>query len=366
MLSGLGVQLLVARLAGVEGFGTWSLFMNLFLIFSTLSDWGTSLNGPQMMQLSGAETWISNARFWRMRLSWFSAVGMLLVIFIFYSTQASILLWGLPMVIFYGFMSDWYDRGIQRPDRVAYRQMTHGVSQLAGVAIVVWLKGSLSMALAIYAGIAALTFIIWHRRQLPEDSQPKNVSWLGTQFPVLLGWSAYFLSYNLPILLLGYFSGAAITGFYSSHYFLYTSLATLSVITMDVFMAKSMDKGYGKWLLFFTIIAMCGIAASKWYYPILFAIKGFSWDASLTIFMVLLCALHAWRLFSINRLLKQASAKSFGCWNILSLVLHLALIGGALVILGKSYTPYSASVLLLVAEGCTLVVFQLIKRRSHV
>ena len=365
MLSGLGVQLLVARLAGVEGFGTWSLFMNLFLIFSTLSDWGTSLNGPRMMQLSGAETWISNARFWRMRLSWLAAVGMLGVIIVFYSAQASILLWGLPMVILYGFMSDWYDRGIQRPDRVAYRQMTQGITQFAGVAIVVWFNGPLSMALAIYAGIAALTFLIWHRQQLPEDSHPKNVSWLGTQFPVLLGWSAYFLSYNLPVLLLGFFSGAAITGFYSSHYFLYTSLGTLSVITMDVFMAKPMDKGYGKWLLFFTVIAMCGIAASKWYYPVLFAIKGFAWDASLTFCMVLLCALHAWRLFSINRLLKQVSVNSFGRWNMLSLGLHLALIA-AIVILGKSYTPYSASVLLLVAEGCTLLFFQWIKIRSHV
>lgn len=365
MLSGLGVQLLVARLAGVEGFGTWSLFMNLFLIFSTLSDWGTSLNGPRMMQLSGAETWISNARFWRMRLSWLAAVGMLGVIIVFYSTQASILLWGLPMVIFYGFMSDWYDRGIQRPDRVAYRQITQGIAQLAGVAIVVWFNGSLSMALAIYAGIAALTFLIWHRHQLPEDSHPKNVSWLGTQFPVLLGWSAYFLTYNLPVLVLGFFSGAAITGFYSSHYFLYTSLATLSVITMDVFMAKPNSKEYGKWLGLFTILAMLGIAASKWYYPILFDAKGFAWDASLTFFMVMLCALHAWRLFSINGLLNQASTKSFGRWNMWSLGLHLALIG-ALVALGKSYTPYAASLLLLVAEACTLVVFQLIKRRSHV
>lgn len=365
MLSGLGVQLLVARLAGVEGFGTWSLFMNLFLIFSTLSDWGTSLNGPRMMQLSGAETWISNARFWRMRLSWFSALGMLLVIFVFYSSQASILLWGLPMVIFYGFMSDWYDRGIQRPDRVAYRQITQGIAQLAGVAIVVWFNGSLSMALAIYAGIASLTFLIWHRQKLPEDIQPKNLRWLSTQFPVLLGWSAYFLTYNLPVLILGFFSGAAITGFYSSHYFLYTSLATLSVITMDVFMAKPNSKEYGKWLVLFTVLGMLGIAASKWYYPILFDAKGFAWDASLTLFMVILCALHAWRLFSINGLLNQASTKSFGRWNMLSLGLHLALIG-ALVLLGKSYTPYSASVMLLVAEGCTLVVFKLIKRRSHV
>jgi hypothetical protein len=134
---------------------------------------------------------------------------------------------------------------------------------------------------------------------------------------------------------------------------------------MDVFMAKPNSKEYGKWLGLFTILAMLGIAASKWYYPILFDAKGFAWDASLTFFMVMLCALHAWRLFSINGLLNQASTKSFGRWNMWSLGLHLALIG-AVVLLGKSYTPYSASVLLLVAEACTLVVFQLIKRRSHV
>jgi len=365
MLSGLGVQLLVARLVGVEGFGTWSLFMNLFLIFSTFSDWGTSLNGPQMMQLSGAEAWISNARFWRMRLSWAAAIGMLLIILVFYSNQATILLWGLPMVIFYGFMSDWYDRGKQRPDRVAYRQIIQGLAQLSGVVMVVWFKGSLSMALAIYAGTAALTFIIWHRQQVPEDKHSRNKQWLLIQLPVLVGWTAYFLTYNLPVLLLGFFSGAAITGFYSSHYFLYTSLATLSVITMDVFMAKPNNKGYGKWLLFFTLIAVLGIAASKWYYPVLFDAKGFVWDARLTFYMVILCALHAWRLYRINSLLNHGTTRSFGTWNILSLSLHIVIIISAAVV-GRTYNPHAAAIMLLLAEGCTLLFFELTKKRNHV
>jgi len=365
MLSGLGVQLLVARLVGVEGFGTWSLFMNLFLIFSTFSDWGTSLNGPRMMQLSGAEAWISNARFWRMRLSWAAAIGMLLIILLFYSNQATILLWGLPMVIFYGFMSDWYDRGKQRPDRVAYRQIIQGLAQLSGVGMVVWFKGSLSMALAIYAGTAALTFIIWHRQQVPEDKHSRNKQWLLIQLPVLVGWTAYFLTYNLPVLLLGFYSGAAITGFYSSHYFLYTSLATLSVITMDVFMAKPSNKDYGKWLFFFTLVAVVGIALSKWYYPVLFDAKGFIWDVSLTFYMVILCALHAWRLFRINSLLNHGKTRSFGVWNIFSLFLHLVIIISAAV-MGKLYDPHAAAILLLLAEVCTLLLFELIKKRNHV
>ena len=365
MLSGLGVQLLVARLAGVAGFGTWSLFMNLFLIFSTFSDWGTSLNGPRLMQLSGGEVWISNARFWRMRLSYIAALGMLLVIFVFYSTQAAILLWGLPMVMFYGFMSDWYDRGMQRPDRVAYRQIIQGLAQLSGVGIVVWFKGGLSMALAIYACVAALTFFVWHHHQVPEDKHPKDFRWLGTQLPVLVGWSAYFLTYNLPVLLLGYFSGSAMTGFYSSHYFLYTSLATLSVITMDVFMAKPKNKDYAKWLMFFTFLAMLGIAASKWYYPVLFDSKGFSWDASLTFYMVILCALHAWRLFSINSLLNVGTTKAFGSWNVSSLFLHVVIISSA-TLLGRSYNPHTAAILLILAEGVTLLLFELKKNWNHV
>ena len=365
MLSGLGVQLLIARLVGIEGFGTWSLFMNLFLIFSTFSDWGTNLNGPKMMQLSGSEAWISNARFWRMRLSWVATVGMLLVIFLFYSSQAAVLLWGLPLVLCYGFMSDWYDRGRQRPDRVAYRQIIQGLAQLSGVGIIVWLKGSLSMALAIYATIAALTFIIWHHRLVPEDKHPVNVKWLLIQLPVLVGWSAYFITYNLPVLLLGFFSGAAITGFYSSHYFLYTSLATLSVITMDVFMAKSNNKDYGKWLFFFTFVAVLGIAASKWYYPVLFDTKGFLWDAPLTFCMIILCALHAWRLYRINSLLNLGTTRAFGSWNICSLSMHLIIISSA-VVMGKSYNPHAAAILLLLAEGSTLLIFELTKKRYHV
>ncbi len=116
---------------------------------------------------------------------------------------------------------------------------------------------------------------------------------------------------------------------------------------------------------FFTLVAVVGIAASKWYYPVLFDAKGFVWDGRLTFYMVILCALHAWRLFRINSLLNHGTTRSFGTWNILSLSLHIVIIISTAV-MGKLYDPHAAAILLLLAEGCTLLLFELTKKRYHV
>ena len=65
MCCALGVQLLLAKLGGAEGFGSWSLFLNLILIFSTLSDWGVNLNGARWVLEANGETWAYTAYYWR-------------------------------------------------------------------------------------------------------------------------------------------------------------------------------------------------------------------------------------------------------------------------------------------------------------
>jgi hypothetical protein len=97
----------------------------------------------------------------------------------------------------------------------------------------------------------------------------------------------------------------------------------------------------------------------------LFDAKGFVWDGPLTFCMVILCALHAWRLFRINTLLNHGTTRSFGAWNIFSLTLHIVIIMLAAV-MGKIYDPHAAAILLLLAEGCTLLLFELTKKRNHV
>lgn len=366
MMSGLGVQLLVARLAGVDGFGVWSLFMNLFLVFSTLSDWGTSLNGPRVMQMAGGVEWAAGAMYWRKKLSVIASLFMFFVVLVFYSREAGSLLLGLPMVLFYGMLSDWYDRGRQMPHRVAVRQIVQSMGQLLSVGTVVYFGGSLAVAIGAYAAVAASTYLIWHpRKKLGLHQAPPDKSWLFLQLPVLLGWVAYFLNYNLPVLLLGYFGGPTETGFYASHYFLYTSLATLTVITMEIFMAKPSSKEYGKWLVFFTVVAMLGIALSKFYYPYLFTQKGFGWNPSLTLMMVLLCAIHSWRLYSNNFLLSKPVNWPFAQWNLLPVLVQVLIVCiGA--ISGGQYTPENAALYLLMSEGVVLLFFQLVKARLHV
>jgi hypothetical protein len=81
--------------------------------------------------------------------------------------------------------------------------------------------------------------------------------------------------------------------------------------------------------------------------------------------MVILCAVHAWRLFRINNLLNHGTTGSFGAWNIFSLTLHIVIIISA-AFMSKLYDPHVAAILLLLAEGCTLLLFELIKKRNHV
>lgn len=331
VLAGLGTHFLFARIGGVEGYGVLSLFLSLALIFNNLTDFGISLNGPRLLadQVWGDFSFM--AQWVRKRLSLISSIGYLLAVLLFYPDQWLVLVWGLPMILFFGYQADWLLRGQGRPDRAAFRQMAQSLLQLTGLALVWWLASSIANALAVYALAGAASFLLanwlWVTPATSVFSRTKLKQLMGLQMAVFTGFILQNFHYILGVPLLVFLTDAAEGGLYASHFFLFTSLATLSVITMEVFMGKpkAERQAYGQWLVVFTALAMFGLLASYWYFPLLYGTKGFSWQLELTMLTLVLLWLHAGRLFWVNRLLFSGGNKRFGRLNVLSLSVHLGL-----------------------------------------
>lgn len=367
LFGGLCVQILIARIAGLEGYGSWSLFMNLVFIFTVFSDWGTSLNGARMMQLENGSSWVFNAQYWRKKLSLIFTFVYFFVIFLLYNKQVSDLFWGFPMILFYGHLLDWYDRGRLHPHRAAIRQIIQSVLQLTVVVLVFFFKGSLALGIGLYAATAGLTYY-FSAKKIQLKISAKTIDgavWFKRQMPVVIGWVAYHLTYNIPLLLLSFWSGPSIAGSFASHFILYTSLSTFSVITMDIFMAKTDLKSYFRWQLLVTFFSAIGILASKWYYHLLFSGEEFKWNFSLTILMTILCVVHAIRLMIINKNLYDAALNLFYKWSVTGLFIHVFLIG-LYVITFSSYSSVEAGLLLLSAEILLLAIISFKRKFSNV
>jgi O-antigen/teichoic acid export membrane protein len=360
------IQLMIARMSGAEGFGVWSLFLNLSLIFTTIGDWGVTLNGPAMMLQANGQSWAASANYWRKRIAFFAGILMLLVIYSMYPKLAPVMVFGMSMVLGHGFLQDWHDRGLMRPDRASYRQMLQGLLQVSAVALVIYFKGSFEWVLGAYACMAALTYFIFYKK-LAYSSEEKfsHRNWLGKQFPVLAGWALYYLTYNLPALLLGYLYQPAILGQYASHYFIYATVGTFSVITMDIFMAKTDDADRRFWLSLSSVLGMLMIACSSFYYPFIFGKKGFIWDSLLNIEMVILCGVLGLRLYFFNGLLPQGAIKAYCIWNGISFILHIVLITTGLLVF-DTYEPWLAAVCLILAELFSLLLFSFKIKRKYV
>ena len=365
MSTSLLIQLMIARTNGVENFGIWSLFLNLSLIFSTLGDFGVGLNGPAMIQQYNGQSWVVMADHWRKRLSIIAGLLMVFSMMIVYPALAPQMLLGTVMVFCQGFLQDWYDRGMIRPERAAYRQMLQGLFQVSAVALVLFLGGSFSMASGVYAFMAALSYLLFYRKiEKLTISRHDSKGWLKQQFPVLAGWALYYLTYNLPALLLGFLYQPDKLGLYSSHYFIYATVGTFSVITMDIFMAKPKDANRKFWLFLSSVVGMFMILISFFYYPLLFGSKGFEWDLVLNIEMVVLCGILGLRLYYLNGLLIEAKTREFGLWNGVSFVLHILLII-LIFIIFKSYELWMATGGLILSELTTLLLFSINRKRAH-
>jgi O-antigen/teichoic acid export membrane protein len=359
--SGIGVHFIFARIGGLSGYGVLSLFLNLNLLFNYLSDFGLTLNGPRLVAAGSypPQTFAALQTF-RISLGLMSAVLYVLVVLIWYADQSQWLLYGLPMIALYGFQADWLHRGMGRPDKAAYRQMAQSAGQLLLVALALYLGWALHWALLLYAAVAAMTFVAsYPNKRVFALRMPAN-QLINGQLMVMGGMVAYFLTYNMLIPLLSRWHGDETAGFYASHYFLGTSLGTLSVITMEVFMAKTgvHARSYARWMLLFTGLALVGLALSPLYFNWLYGGKGFYWDATLTLLVAAIVGVHALRLYWVNSKLFNLNYRSFLKFNVAAFSLHVALLLGWLL-LGKSYGPYQAASLLLIAETAALITHRL-------
>lgn len=368
--SGIGVHFIFARIGGLSGYGVLSLFLNLNLLFNYLSDFGFTLNGPRLVAAAAGndQNW-HQAQAFRLRLGLVSAVLFVALVLVGYPNQSKWLLYGLPMIALYGFQADWLHRGEGRPDKAAYRQMAQSVGQLLLVLLALYAGWSLEWAMLLYAAVAALTFVVSYPRFAFWKEKWPSKALLAGQLMVMGGMVAYFLTYNLIIPLLSRWQGEEMAGFYASHYFLGTSLGTLSVITMEVFMAKTGagSRAYGRWMLLFTSLALLGIALSPLYFGLLYGGKGFYWDGLLTLLVATIVAVHALRLYWINSSLFELNYRIFLRFNLAALLLHLVLLA-IWVGMGRMYDPYAASVLLLLAESLALAVYKWLEmtRRAYV
>lgn len=370
--SGLAVHFFFARIGGVSGYGTLSLYLSMMLIFNNLTDFGISLNGPRSLALNDQPEWAQSAVDTRRLFGLLSTVLYLLVAWFFYHDQFLLLLAGLPMIAGFSLQADWIYRGKGRPDRAAFRQMIQSLGQLLVVALVWYLQLGMTWALGVYAGMGLFSYLYgnlrWGGSGLVKYASSLSVrKFLHIQWPVFAGFMAQNLSYIMAVPLLTHFSGTAVSGSYASHFFLFTSLGTLSVITMEVFMARP-DKSirnYGFWMFAFTLVASMIMLGAGWYYPILYGNKGFVLDWSLLWLNFILLWVHAGRLFWINRLLFQKEIRRYGMVNLLSLLLHLSA-WLVYILMGNPVTPGLALTFLLASELISLVILFYIRHIKSV
>lgn len=370
--AGVAVHYFFARIGGVSGYGTLSLFFSFSLIFNNLSDFGVSLNGPRLVAQGSHQKWLSSAIHWRNKLSWASALMYVLIAWIFYPGQFVVLLAGLPMIAGFSRQHDWISRGMSRPDRAAFRQMIQSSGQLGGVALVWFFDGGILAALLAYSLSALVTYLFANYRWklIPKRSTKSETftiaSFSAMQWPVFAGFMAQHTSYMMTIPILTFLAGSTVSGIYASHFFLFTSLGTLSVITMEVFMAKpeSTKIQYAAWMGLFTLAASLLMLAAHWYFPLLFGTKGFQLDGTLLLLNVALLWVHAARLFWLNSLLFAHRMKTFGLAGISGLLIHVS-VWIVFLVSRKEVNPQTALSLLLAAEAANLFILPIIKKLTN-
>jgi O-antigen/teichoic acid export membrane protein len=365
---GLLTQLLVARMGSQAGYGLFSTVLSLALVFNVFSDFGISLNGPRHL-LAGDRNWLQQAQSLRQLLALLSAIFLLVFLPFYYANQTLVLLGALPLVLFNGFQIDWVMRANNRHDLAAYRQMLHSILGLLALFLVYQFGGSFTLAIWCYAAGAVLSYLLFYRSQGEwQCIQWRNIfALLRTQWVVFSGYLAHQLTYALPALLLLPLAGEAVTGHFSSHYLLFTSLGGFAVITMDIFMAKAgiHRKAYAIWMFLFSLPALLGLLLGGYFYPYLFPAADFEWDQPLAFLLMGLVLAHAARLIWINGLLFQGANKAYQKSSALALLLQL-LGWGAWLLFDGVVNPFNALLLLTLSESIAAVFAGRLNASTHV
>lgn len=369
MASGLLSQLVFARIGGQDGYGVFSTLLSIVLVFNTVSDFGINLNGPRKI-LAGDNIWVQQAQFTRMLLGGIGALVMAVVLWVYYQPYFYELSWGIPLVFFNGLQIDWIFRGNNKHMISAFRQMTQSVLALSLLFLTYKMHWDIATGIGLYAFSGLLSYALYYsfaeNWKTIKGNVKSSFQLLKVQWVVFSGSLAHQLTYSIPTLVLLPLAGSAATGHFASHYLLFTSLAGFSVITMDIFMSRPgfPVRNYMKWMFVFSLPALLGLAVSGWYYPLLFAEKGFLWDANLSAALILLVLIHAGRLIWLNGLLMNSKQLLYQRFSMLGLSIHIIL-WLFWLIADLPPSPLLAISFLLLSELPALLILALKKKPSN-
>lgn len=360
MLAGLFSQVLLARLAGAEGYGVFSTMMGMVLLANGFSDFGVPLNGPKRL-LAGDSDWVQNAQQLRRSLSVLSSIAYVVLSFLFYRPYASWLLLGLPLVAFQFMQIDWILRAMQRHEQAALRQMMQSLLTVIALALLVFLAASWQWALLSVAIAGPFTYLIFWQKgnswRFAAAGWLLHKPLLKEQSQVFTGQLAHQATYALPTLMLLPVAGATANGLLASHYLLFTSLGGFSLITIDLFMARKKQdtSGYARWMWLASVPAFMGIALGGWYYNWLFAGRGLEWQPALLLPLLAVVAVHTMRLIQLNGFLLVGALKRYRNYGLLALFFHIVAWCVVLLFFKEQANAATALWLLVISEVLLLL-----------
>ncbi len=394
-LSTAWIHFTLAHVFGVENYGLFGLAIVLSFYFLFVADYGLSVSGPRVFQeFPNQEQGIRVVQSLRLVLGFLCAGIYALCIAIFYPEEASYLIWALPLVLLNGFVNDWLFRSIQKPIKSTQRQVIQSLIQILGIYGAQQIGASENPAHALHhsfhhPGASMQVFLLifflapflsqcvigFHKPQPSTAVLPFTRNWkplvtdmlalLRKQFPLFLGHALYSLQYSLPYILVGFYCSPKQLGWFNSHFFLYSSLASVLLITQDVFLSqqKHNPRSFVVWMLFSTAGALAILSVARHYYGPFFGPQGFEFQTDLNGRFMVLLLLFMGRILYVNKSLFALNGKFYARINLLALGSQLLGFLWVLVV----HTEISSSLLLnllLGSEALTLIVCLLLNTNN--
>ncbi|PHX92555.1 MAG: hypothetical protein CK532_02910 [Flavobacteriales bacterium] len=394
-LSTAWIHFKLAHVFGVEHYGLFGLAIVLSFYFLFVADYGLSVSGPRVFQeFSDPEQGIRVVQSLRLVLGFLCAAIYALCIAVFYQGVASYLIWALPLVLLNGFVNDWLFRSIQKPIKSSQRQVIQSLIQVLGMCIAMKIGGTenlnptlnhtlsptLNPALS-HPGASMQVFLLifflapflsqcaigFHKPPHSSAVLPFTHNWkplgkdilalLRKQFPLFLGHALYSLQYSLPYILVGFYCSRQQLGWFNSHFFLYSSLASILLITQDVFLSQQKHKprSFLVWVLLSTAGALFVLYLGPYYYGPFFGPQGFVFQTDLNLQFMVLLLLFMGRILYVNKSIFSLNGKFYARINLLALCSQLMGFLWVLVVQAEISSRLLLN-LLLGSEALTLIV----------
>ena len=359
----------LARIAGVEYFGIFSLFLNLTFIFGLLADWGLSVYGPlELNSCTSAEEkhkYISSVFNFRLGITMLSAVIYTAVILIFYPAYFGLLIFGVLVLAGNILNLDWVLRAHGKFGIVSFRLIFNAIVNLVLAAVIYYLDADvmylfLSYCVSLALSFGLSTFYMYRHRIWKYEASPVRQVWHDGRNIIRKTRSAFKavlisnLVYSLSIPLLTLFASATSSSLYASYYTLFSTVVALVIITQDLFIPryrreseKQFFSSYGKVIYSGSICILLALVAIKYYYHLIFP-ETFLLNLTTIQLVALLGFVHGYRLMHIHRFMIRGEYRSYLNYNVFSLLLFL--VSTAVFIGTGNYNENTAFASLLMAE----------------